>query len=110
MDCNLMVLELHEPEYYKQMHEEYDGLVNGVQQSRKVAGVVSMRQFLRKNSNYKRIIPAYQRQGDVVVFPKGFNCYLSLGDKWFGVCHNDTFGFMPLCGHDPDSYLVFRKE
>lgn len=110
VDCNLMVLELHEPDTYQVMVNEYTDLVNGVQRSKSKLGVVSMRQFLKKHPAYERISPDQQKQGDVVVFHKGFNCYLSLGDKWFGVNQEDRFGFMPICGYEPDAYLVFRRS
>jgi hypothetical protein len=69
-----------------------------------------MRQFLKKSPNYTRITPDQQRQGDVVVFHKGFNCYISLGDKWFGVNQEDHFGFMPVVNHNDNNYLVFRRS
>jgi hypothetical protein len=110
VDCNLMVLELHDPDVYEVMANEYTDLANGVQRSKSKLGVVSMRQFLKKNPNYIRISPDQQKQGDIVVFHKGFNCYLSLEDKWFGVNQEDHFGFMPVCDHNDSNYLVFRRS
>ena len=108
-DCNLMFLEYHEPSIFEQMHLTYTDLIGGMAQAKKLLNVRSVRGFLKKNK-YKQIHPNFQQAGDVVVFPAGFNVYLSLGDKWFGVGHDDTFQALPKPIEKSPTYLVFRKE
>lgn len=109
VDCNLMVFELYDPKAYSLMYNEYQGIVDGVQHAKKVLNVRSVREYLKKNPNFQLINSNFQQKGDVVVFPKGFNCYLSLGDKWFGVCSGDKFGLRSYRDFKAEDYLVFRR-
>lgn len=108
-DCNLMFIEYCEPHLYNRMHLTYTDIAGGMAQAKRLLNVRSVRGFLKK-SKYKRIHPNFQVAGDVVVFPKGFNVYLSLGDKWFGVGHDDTFQVLRKPEEESPTYLVFRKE
>lgn len=109
VDCNLMIFELYEPEAYALMYLEYQGIVDGVQRAKKVLNVRSVREFLKKSDNWQQVDSLQQKKGDVVVFPTGFNCYLSLGDKWFGVCADDRFGLRSFSDFPADQYIVFRR-
>jgi hypothetical protein len=108
-DCNLMFFQLHEPEMFKALHLQYDGIISGVKAGKRLFGCSSVRTFLQKN-NYTEVSPNFQQEGDIVSFNKGHHLYLSLGNKWFGVRDINIFGVVNRYNHTSDEYLVFRKE
>lgn len=107
-DCNLLFCALNEPEHYHKLRHEYTGIADGVKAAHRILGVKSVRHFLRKN-NYIPIDPNFQILGDTVVFNKGHNVFISLGNKWFGVNKDDLFGLVDMHDYVVESYQVYRK-
>jgi len=108
-DCNLMFFRLYEPAMFDAIHKQYDDILGGVKAGKRLFGFRSLRSFLQKNK-YKEVQPNFQMHGDIVTFHKGHDVYISLGNKWFGVRENNTFGVINRYDFDTNAYLVFRKE
>ncbi len=107
IDCNLLFLEVHEPELYTAMYGKYKTIVGGVRAAKKHTGFRSIKDVLDHSGRYEIIEPNYQNSGDVVAFDDGHDIYISLGRYWFGVDLNDTFSIVPK--HTDRPYTIYRR-
>lgn len=84
IDCNMMVLELYEPELYTKLHNRYKTIRGGLTLSKKELGYKSIQDFLEKSDNYIPILNSFARLGDIGVLDK-HHTFIHLGNYVFGV-------------------------
>ena len=55
IDCNMMILELYEPEAFLALHKKYKTLMGGARKAKKIFGYSSILEFVRNDENYMSI-------------------------------------------------------
>jgi len=86
--CNLMFLEVYEPEMYEIIKGRYTTAIGGARVARKEFGYSSIEQFIESSDNYEEIPPEFASLGDV--FVSGSHVSMCLGYKTFGMT-NDVY-------------------
>jgi hypothetical protein len=109
VDCQLLILEIFEPEMHDAFINRYKTLVGAVRVAKKIFGVISLEEYLSTSEKYKIIESNFQQPLDIVVFHDRHDSYISLGDYWFGVNSNDTFTMQSKSGYDKNDYKIFRR-
>ncbi len=108
VDCNLLFLQIHEPEMYDKLYGKYSTIIGGVRSAKRIIGYRSVRAILDECGRYEQIDPLKQLPMDIVVFEGRHDVYMSLGNKFFGVNEKDKFSIIQM--HNYTEYLVYRKK
>jgi len=112
IDCNLMILELHEPEYYNKLQHKYSTIKQGIKQAKKITGYRSINELVTKSDRYQEIPFNFCIAGDVGIFV-GTNCViLHLGTELFmikDINNKEIFSIMNIRSIDPDLYKFYRR-
>ncbi|HAV1497978.1 TPA: hypothetical protein JG855_002068 [Vibrio parahaemolyticus] len=105
IDCNLLVLELFEPEMFEQLVGRYTTTRGGARVANKLFGFKSIRDFLTTNKNYEQRTFNEISFGDIIV--TGIDVMVCVGTYAFGVSTNHRFEMMKLS--NKKNQLIFRR-
>lgn len=105
-DCNLLILDLYEPEISGKIKNKYSTLRGGLKLSKKVIGTYSLKGYLEEH--YTEIHPSCVMDGDIVYANKKFTFMLNMGDRYFGITQ-DVFNFIPKTRFDQTNYKFYRR-
>ena len=117
VDCNMMVLELHEPESFKLLHKKYTSKRAGAKLAKEIFGYASIATFLKRNPEYEKIPRQFARAGDIGVVREKQCTYLHLGNSILIIAdvysetdpENSVFKILDLSYIDPSSHEFYRK-
>ena len=107
-DCNMIFMDLHEPQLAKKMRGNYKSIREGCVLAKKLTGYASVRTFLKYNNDYEEIKPFCDVAGDVVVFNKSHDVYISCGKNWFGYLGEEQILGVAF-KRDYKNYKIYRK-
>ncbi|MBE5156670.1 hypothetical protein HJ044_04870 [Vibrio parahaemolyticus] len=105
VDCNLLMLELFEPEMFEQLYGRYTTTRGGARVANRMFGYKSIRDFLLNNENYEQRSFSEIGFGDIIVV--GIDVLICVGTHAFGVSTNNRFELMKLSNHK--NQIIFRR-
>jgi len=114
LDCILMILELHEPEFFDKLDGQFDSIPSGVKAAKKHIGYTSIKDILESNPDkYYSVPPKFAKIGDIGLVKDSYCVFLHLGDKLFGVRDKEDkqiFMISDLNVIDEDNHSFYRRK
>ncbi len=109
-DCNMLFMEMHEPELADKMRGKYSTIKEGCKLAKELTGYSSVRTFLKKSDDYIEIDKYCDIAGDVIVFTKSHDVYISLGRHWFGYLESESGRHLGVAfKNNYCRYKIYRK-
>lgn len=107
-DCNLMVLEMFEPEIYKKFLGRYKTLIGGARVAKKEFGFGRLDDYLSQSKEYTQIPKPFITFGDIICSDVGRVVMISTSNnRAFAIDQNDIFRECTIS--IPDNYKIFRR-
>lgn len=107
VDCNLLVLELHEPDKLPRLVGRFKTVRGGIRVARKEFGYSSIYEYVV--DNYDRVDVNFERAFDVGVHPDHPDIIIHLGEFIFKVDKDKRFKMVRLSNLDISEYRFFRR-
>lgn len=107
VDCNLMILEIYEPDEFNKLVDKYDNVKDGIRVAKEYTGYRSIHEYLAKSDKYKEIPTKSARFGDIGIVKEKQCTFLHLGKSLFGVQNIEgveVFGLGNVIQSDDYSY------
>lgn len=95
VDCNMMILEIYEPELFKLLHGKYNTIEEGFLLSKSLTDYKSIKSMLRIKPDYHKVNQYSASFGTIITTKKEPCTALHLGNTIFAVINN-KFGFAGL--------------
>jgi hypothetical protein len=113
IDCNMMILELYEPEAFLALHKNYKTLIGGARKAKKLFGYPSILEFVRNSENYISIPSSFARLGDIGTIVDKHCTFLHLGSSFLSITldqnKNEVFRIVPKTGIKLTNCKFFRR-
>lgn len=105
LDCNLMFLEIYEPELFELLSDRYTTTMGGARVAKKETGYSSIKSFIENSDKYVQKSFNSIAAGDVLI--NGLHVAICLGNYTFGLVDNK---FTLTKTETFNECLVFAKE
>lgn len=113
IDCNLMILELYEPEYYNKLKGNYSTIKQGIKLAKKTIGYRSIKEIMDKSGKYTEIPYNFCVAGDVGVVMNSNCTFLHLGKELFiikDIKNKEIFKIIDKNSITHDMYKFYRRN
>jgi hypothetical protein len=113
IDCNMMILELYEPEAFLALHKKYKTLIGGARKAKALFGYPSILEFVKNNENYISISPSFAKLGDIGTIVDKHCTFLHLGRSYLSITldenKNEVFRIVPKLAIELTNCKFFRR-
>ncbi len=114
VDCNMMILELYEPEAYVKIHKHYKTIMGGARKAKQLFGFASILEFIRHDENYEAIPPKFAMLGDIGAIKDEHCTFLHLGNSYLAITTddggNEVFSVVSRDSIDVTTCEFFRRK
>lgn len=108
-DCNLMILDIYEPDKADTLRGTYDDVISGLKQSKKLLGYDNLQDIL-ESKDYEIIPTKFAAFGDIGKAPSPNTFVLHLGASIFAINEDDIFTNNPTKSLNIDDYIFYRRS
>ncbi len=92
------------------MKGNYSTIKEGCRLAKDLTGYASVRTFLKHSDNYVEVNKHCDIAGDVIVFTRSHDVYISLGRNWFGYLERDGDRYLGVAfKNNYCKYKIYRK-
>lgn len=109
LDCNLVVLEIYEPEKYKKLIGRYKTVIGGARVANKEFGYSRIDDYMEENPSYIRVEPNFVQFGDIIFSDIDRVAMVALSTHTAFAISPLTNTFMECKISIPESYRIFRR-
>lgn len=110
VDCNMMILEIYEPQYYDLMYGTYTNIKDGIRKAKELTGYRSITEFVKQSDNYIKVTQDAARFGDIGIIKDKSCTFIHLGKTLFGVQKiNEREIFMQVDKFHTEEYEYYRR-